>query len=97
MRLTRFAEKDNKTIFKAIRLGIRTQELPADENTTSVETGKKDKDKIRDTIKDQKDKIPVNETSMQQNEHRNTTPPVNERPQEDKGSLRDKNQKNGHD
>jgi hypothetical protein len=61
MRLTRFIEKDNKTIFKALRLGIRTQELPADENSTSVETGKKDKDKIRDTIKDQKDKITVNE------------------------------------
>jgi hypothetical protein len=97
MRLIRFTEKDNKTIFKAIRHGIRTQELPADENTTSVETGKKDKDKIRDTIKDQKDKIPVNETIMQQNENRNTTPPVNEKPQEDKRSSRDKNQKNGHD
>jgi hypothetical protein len=97
MRLTRFIEKDNKTIFKALRLGIRTQELPADENSTSVETGKKDKDKIRDTIKDQKDKIPVNETRMQQNENRNTTPPVNEKPQEDKGSSQDKNQKSGRD
>ncbi len=97
MRLTRIIEKNNKTIFKAIRLEIRKQNLTDDSNSTAEQTKKEDKDRIRDMIKDQKGTIQVNETTTQQNEYRNNTPPVNKNPQEDKGSSQDKNQKSGRD
>ena len=96
MRLARIIEKDNKTIFKAIRLELRKQNNTDDNTTTAVETKKEDKDRIRDMIKDQKGTIQVNETTTKQNEYRNNTPPLIKNPGEDKGSSQDKN-KNRHD
>jgi hypothetical protein len=97
MRLTRIIENNNKTIFKAIRLELRKQNLTDDSSSTAGQTKKDDKDGIRDSIKDQKGTIQVNETTPQQNEYRNNTPPGNKNPKEDKGSSQDKNQKSGRD
>jgi hypothetical protein len=97
MRLTRIIEKNNKTIFKAIRLELRKQNPAGDSNSTAGQTKNEDKDRIRDVIKEQKGTIKVNETTTQQNEYRNNTPPVNKNPDEKKGSSRDKNQKIGRD
>jgi hypothetical protein len=91
MRLARIIEKDNKTIFKAIRLELRKQNHTDDDTSTAVETKKEDKDRVRDMIKDQKGTIQVNETTTQQNEYRNNTPPLIKNPGEDKGSSQDKN------
>jgi hypothetical protein len=96
MRLDRIIEKNNKTIFKAIRLELKKQNHTDDDTSTAVETKKEDKERIRDTIKDQKGTIKVNETTTKQNEYRNNTPPFIKNPGEDKGSLQDKN-KNGRD
>jgi len=97
MRLTRIIEKNNKIIFKAIRLELRKPNLTDDSNLTAGQTKKEDKDRMRDMIKDQKGIIQVNETTTQQIENRNTTPPGNKNPKEDKGTAQDKNQKSERD
>jgi hypothetical protein len=96
MRFARFIEKNNKTVFKAVKLEIRKQDRARDDNTTAVETMEQDRDTIREQIKDQKDVIPVNGTITPQNGYRNDTPSIMKNPQEDKGSSRDKG-KNGRD
>jgi hypothetical protein len=97
MRLTRIIEKNNKTIFKAIKLEIRKPNLTDDSNSAAGQTKKADKDRTGDMIKDQKGTIQINETTTQQNEYRNNTPPGNKNSREDKGSSQDKNQKSGRD
>jgi hypothetical protein len=89
MRFARFIEKDNKTIFKAVRLEIREQDRARDDNTTAIKTMEKDRDIIQERVKDQKDVIPVNRTISPQIGNRNFTPSVMKNPQEDKGSSRD--------
>jgi hypothetical protein len=96
MRFARFIEKNNKTVFKAVKLEIRRQDRVRDENTTAMETLEQDRDKIREKIKDQKDVILVNGTITPQTGNRNDTPSIIKNPQEDKGSSKDKG-KNGHD
>jgi hypothetical protein len=90
MRFTRFIEKNNKTVFKAVKLEIRKQDRAQNDNTTAVETKEQDNEKIREKIKDQKDLIPVNGTIAQQTGNRNNTPINMKNPQEDNGSSRDK-------
>jgi hypothetical protein len=89
MRFARFIEKDNKTIFKAVRLEIREQDRARDDNPTAIKTMEKDRDIIQERIKDQKDVIPDNRTISPQTGNRNVTPSVMKNPQEDKGSSRD--------
>jgi hypothetical protein len=91
MRLARIIEKDNKTIFRAIRLEIRKQNHTDDYNSTAIELKKEDKDRIWDMIKDQKGNIQGNGTTTQQNEYRNNTPPFIKNPGEEKGSSQDEN------
>ena len=55
MRFTRFIEKNNKTVFKAVKLEIRKQDRARENNSTVMETSVQDRDKIREKIKDQKD------------------------------------------
>ncbi|MCJ7742358.1 MAG: hypothetical protein MUO95_06710, partial [Methanoregula sp.] len=81
MRFARFIEKNNKTVFKAVKLEIRKQDRVRDDNITAIGTMEQDKEKIRQKIKDQQDVIQVNGTIT---------------PQTDKGSSRDKG-KNGRD
>jgi hypothetical protein len=96
MRFARFIEKNNKTVFKAVKREIRKQDRASDDNTTAIETMEEERDTIRERIKDQKDVIPVNETITLQTGYRNDTPSIMKNPQEDKGSSRDKG-KNGRD
>ena len=96
MRFARFIEKNNKTVFKAVKLEIRKQDRARDNNTTAMETSVQDRDKIREKIKDQKDVILVNGTITPQTGNRNDTSSIIKNPQEDKGSSKDKG-KNGHD
>lgn len=96
MRFARFIDKNNKTVFKAVKLEIRKQDRAQDDNTTATETMEQDRDTIREKIKDQKDVIPVNGTITPQTGYRNDTPSIIKNPQEDKGSSKDKG-KNGRD
>ena len=96
MRFTRFIEKNNKTVFKAVKREIRKQDRARDDNTTVGETMENDRDKNREKIKDQKDVIPVNGTIIPQTGYRNNTPSITKNPQEDNGSSQDKG-KNGRD
>jgi Domain of unknown function (DUF5667) len=90
MRFTRFIEKNNKTVFKAVKLEIRKQDHAQNDNTSAVETKEQEK------IKDHKDLIPVNRAIAQQTGNRNNTQINMKNPLEDKGSSRDKG-KNGRD
>ncbi len=88
-RFARFIEKDNKTIFKAVRLEIRNQNRISDDNTTALKTIEQNSDKIRDRINNQNDVISQNRTTSPQNGNQNVTPALNKNPQEGKGSSRD--------
>ncbi len=96
MRFARFIEKNNKTVFKAVKLEIRKQDRAQGNNTTVNATMEQDRNNIREKIKDQKDVMPVNGTITPQTGFRNNTPSIIKNPQEDKGSSRDKG-KNGRD
>jgi hypothetical protein len=96
MRFARFIEKNNKTVFKAVKLEIRKQDHARDDNTTVTETMEQDRDAIREKIKDQKDLNQVNRTIIPQTGFRNNTPSIIKNPQENKGYSRD-NGKNGRD
>jgi len=96
MRFARFIEKNNKTVFKAVKLEIRKQDRVRDDNTTAMKISEQDKDSIREKIKDQKDVILVNGTINPQTGNRNDTPSIIKNPQENKGSSKDKG-KNGRD
>ena len=84
MRFARFIEKNNKTIFKAVRLEIRKQDHAQDDNTTAGGTMEQDRYTIREKIKDQKDMIQVNRTITPQTGSRNDTPTIVKNPQEAK-------------
>lgn len=90
MRYARFIEKNNKTVFKAVKLEIRKQDPARDDNPSGGGTTEQDREKIREKIKDQKEIIPVNGTITRQTGLRNDTPSIMKNPEEDKGSSRDK-------
>jgi len=96
MRFARFIEKNNKTVFKAVKLEIRKQDRAQGNNTMGDATMEQDRNNIQEKIKDQKDVMSVNGTITPQNGFRNDTPSIIKNPQEDKGSSRDKG-KNGRD
>jgi hypothetical protein len=93
MRFTRFIEKDNKTVLKAVRLEIGKQTRVNDDNATAVETMKQDRDQNRDRIKDQKALIPVNTTISPQPGRRDNTPSGTLSPQDNRGSSEDQGKK----
>jgi hypothetical protein len=93
MRFTRFIEKNNKTVLKAVRLEIRKENHGNDANSTAVETMEQDRNQSREWIKDQKDMIPVNTTITTQPGRRDDTPSGTVSPQDDRGSSRDQGKK----
>ena len=96
MRFARFIEKDNKTIYKAVRLEIRNQNRTQQNDTImAVETPEQDRDMLREKVKEQKDTIPVNQTIGQQTGNGKDMPSTMKNLQGDKGSSQDKG-KNGH-
>jgi hypothetical protein len=96
MRFSRFIEKNNKTVLKAVKLEIGKQDRARDNNSTAGGIPELDGDKIREKTRDQKDVVTVNGTVTQQTGKRNDSPSILKNPQEDKGSSGDKG-KNGHD
>ena len=81
MRFSRFIEKNNKTILKAVKLEIGKQDRARDDNSTTYKTSEPDSNKIREKIKDQKDVMPVNGTITQQAGKRNDSPSFLKNPQ----------------
>ena len=96
MRFDRFVEKNNKTILKAVKLEIRNQNRAGEDTTISVQTMEQDGNETQDRIKDKKNGIMVNATIATQNEHRNDSPSITKKQQEDRGSSQDQG-KSGHD
>ena len=96
MRFARFIEKNNKTVFKAVKSEIRKQDRARDDTTLAIENVERDRDTIRERIKDQQDMIPVNGTISPQTGYRNGTPSIMKIPQEDNESSQYKG-KNGRD
>jgi len=95
-RFDRFVEKNNKTILKAVKLEIRNQNHAGDDTSTSDQTMEQDRNETRDQMKDKKEGIMVNATTAAQNEHRNDSPSITKKQQEDRGSSQDQG-KSGHD
>jgi len=93
MRFTRFIEKNNKTVLKAVRLEIRKQNRINDDNPAAVENMEQDRNQNREGIQDQKDMIPVNITISPQPGHRNGTPSGTISPQDNRGPSQDQGKK----
>ena len=96
MRFARVIEKNNKTVFKAVRLEIRKQDRQNDDNTTTTGTMEPEREKIREKIKDQKDLIEGNRTNTLQTGSRNDTPKIMKNTQDENGSSGNKG-KNGRE
>jgi hypothetical protein len=93
MRFTRIMEKNNKTVFKAIRKEVRNQDNSRSDMNTPVNSSV-NRDALREKMKDQKDLIPIGKT-IQQNGIKNDTLTIQKKTQEDKGSSQNKG-KNGN-
>ena len=74
MRLTRSIEKDNKTVFKAVKLDIGNQNRNNDENSTVVRNTEQERNQKRDKITEQKNDKGANATVTTQTIHRTDTP-----------------------
>ena len=94
MRFARVIEKNNKTVFKAVRLEIRKQDRQNDDNTTTTGTMEPEREKIREKIKDQQDLIEGNRTNTLQTGARNDTPKIMKNTQGENASSGNKG-KNG--
>ena len=97
MRFTRFTEKDNKTVLKAVRFEIKNQNRFTDDNSTDIRHPELERNQDREKIKEQKDIIAVNTTVFNQTGRRNDTPSGTVSPLEDRGPSQDQGKKNGHD
>jgi len=93
MRFTRIMEKNNKTVFKAIRKEVRNQDNSRSDMNTPVNSSV-NRDALREKMKDQKDLIPIGKPT-QQNGIKNDTLTIQKKTQEDKGSSQNKG-KNGN-
>jgi hypothetical protein len=62
MQFTRVTEKNNKTVFKAVRREVQNQDNSQRDMITPVSSPAKDKDAIREKTKDQKALVPVSTT-----------------------------------
>jgi hypothetical protein len=74
MRLTRSIEKDNKTVFKAVKLDIGNQNRNNDENSTVVRNTEQERNQKQDKITEQKNDKDANATVTTQTLHRTDTP-----------------------
>ena len=97
MRFTRFTEKDNKTVLKAVRFEIKNQNRINDDNSTDIRHPELERNQDREKIKEQKDIIAVNTTVFNQTGRKNDTPSGPLSPQDDRGPSQDQGKKNGHD
>lgn len=74
MRFTRSLEKDNKTVFKAVRLQIQTQDHKNDKNSNDDKNAEQEKNQRQEKITIQKDEKGANSTANGQTVRTNDTP-----------------------
>ena len=96
MRFARVIEKNNKTVFKAVRLEIRKQDRQNDDNTTTTGTMEPEREKIREKIQEQQDLIEGNRTNTLQTGSRNDTPKIMKNTKDENESSGNKG-KNGRE
>ena len=96
VRFLRVAEKNNKTVFKAVKLEIRNQDRARTDTTAPGQPAVKEMDSIREKIKDQKDLPGFNATNTPQTGSGKDTPAIMNKTREEKGSSPIKG-KSGHD
>jgi len=74
MRFTRSIEKDNKTVFKAVRLQNQNQNHNTDDNSNAVKNTEQEKNQKREKLAEQKDEKGVNTTVTTQKIRKADTP-----------------------
>jgi hypothetical protein len=93
MRFTRFIEKDNKTIFKAVKLEIRDQNRLTDDNSNALKNTEQEKNQKQEKITEQKDAKGANITVTPQIIRRTDTPPGSESHGNDSEPSQDQDRK----
>jgi hypothetical protein len=93
MRFTRSIEKDNKTVFKAVRLQIQNQNYNNDDNSKDVKNTEQEKNQKQEKITGHKDEKAVNTTVTTQTIRRADTPSVSEAHGNDSGPLPNEDKK----
>jgi hypothetical protein len=93
MRFTRYIEKDNKTVFKAVRLEIQNQNRNNDDNSNDVKNTEQEKNQKREKITEQKDEKGANITVTAQTIRRTDTPPGSESHGNDSEPSQDQDKK----
>ena len=94
MRFTRVTEKNNKTVFRAVKREIGNQDRSRIDTTAPARPAGRDKDTIREKIKDQKDLTGADATITPQTGSGNDTLATTNITREEKGSSQNKG-KNG--
>jgi hypothetical protein len=92
MRFTRSFEKDNKTVYKAVRLQIQNQNKTPDENSIVTNTEQVKNQKL-EKITEQKDEKGANTTVTTQNIRRDVTPSGSEPHGNDSKASQDQDKK----
>jgi hypothetical protein len=95
MRFLRVAEKNNKTVFKAVKVETTNQDRFRTDTAAPGQPSEKEKDATREKIKDLKDPA-ANVTNTPQTGSGKDTPAIMNKTREEKESSRIK-EKNGHD
>ena len=93
MRFTRSIEKDNKTVFKAVKLDIGNQNRNNDENSTVVRNTEQERNQKQDKITEQKNDKGANATVTTQTIHRTDTPSGEQSPKNDSEPSEDQGKK----
>ena len=93
MRFTRSIEKDNKTVFKAVRLQIQNLNHNNDDNSNDVKNNEQEKNQKREKITEQKDEKAVNTTVTAQTIRRADTPSGSESHGNDSEPLQNQDKK----
>lgn len=93
MRFTRFMEKDNKTVLKAVRLEFRNQNRVNDDNSATVKNTELERNQNREKIPGQKEVIPVTTTIAPQPGHSDNAPSGTITPADQQGSSQDQGKK----
>ena len=96
MKFTRYLDKDNKSVLKAVRLEIRNQNRINDDNATAVKNTEQERIQNQEKIKEQEGTGTVNTAVSSQGGRRDDTPSATISPQNGKGTSQDPGKK-GHE
>jgi len=84
MKFTRFVEKNNKTIFKAVKLEISQQNRTPDDNGSVQKTTDEGRNKVQERIKEQQEGMEINETITPRSSQKDNTPPIQKKNKDSK-------------